>query len=308
MSGRYASDLEPGASAVSAGKLQAQLRSGRQDIVSVMHKPDFLVTWLVPLVVFTAVILLYTLGFMKIPSVCICVSVMLLFAGGVMVGSVRLRGRIWVPLGVTLLTATATASALGLYIYDQYSVFPMFYQNAATYKDVVASMPSAAVSDGGMLVFNSDTSVDASKAVGYVTEYGTIYCIAPLHDANTSLTRVEFWAVGIGCCTESGTFECDQVGDPSAHSGIRVWDNEGWFGDANHDSFVKARKKVEATYGMLSASGALYVHWVKEDNLGMLSTEYRNKMIVALVFFILAYLVASAVLAFTLYKPRGPPP
>jgi len=301
--------LRPDPGQATAGKPQSRLQAGRVDLRAVLGKPDFIVTWLVPFVVFAGVILLYTLGFMNIPSICVATSVMLFFAGGLLC-ILRSRGHIWLPLGVALLTADAAASGLGLYVYDQYSVFPMFYQNARTYRDVLSSMPSAAVEDGGKLVFNSGTSVDTGRAIGYVTEAGTIYCIAPLRDANNSLTRVEFWAVGIDCCAERGTFECDQVSDSAAHAGIRVWDNGGWFGDASVDSYARARRKAEATFGMLSSGGALYVRWVREDNLDMLAGEYRNRMIVGLVFSILTYLIASAVLAFALYRPRraGSPP
>jgi len=291
-------------SAKAAAKPQAS--SAITDLRGMVRKPDFMVTWLFPLFCFAVVLLLYTLHFMHGAGICVALSIMLFFTGSVMV-SMRNRGHIWLPLGVTLLTADVCGTGLGLYVYDEYAVFPKFYENSRTYRDVLPSLPAAAVEDGGKIVFSPDARVDVARAVGYVTEAGVAYCAAPLRDT-TPTARVEFWAVGMGCCAEQGTFECDQVADTAAHAGIRVFDNDGWFSNSNLDYYDKARQKAEATFGMLSSGRALYVRWVREDNLDMLAKHYQSRMIACMVVFIVLYGFASSALAWTLYKPRGSPP
>jgi len=275
-------------------------RKAGMDMVSkLFREPVFLILWLVPFASYLFLTLLYSYGFLAVPSVCIIFSVI---AGIVSLFFVAFRATnaSFLPLGMTICIAGIVGTVLGLFVYDSYAVFPMFYSNTRLYSNVVPSQPSAAVSDAGTLVFSSESRVDTEHSVSYITEQGYTYCVAPVRD--TSGTKhVEFWATGIGCCGDAGDFYCDASADPSAHGGIVVFDNTGIFENARRDYYEKARKKAEASFGLLSSEEPMYVRWVKEDNLSMLSRYYRDKAVASIIIVSFVYLAASFGIAFALY-------
>mmetsp|Transcript_45056 Transcript_45056/g.96699 ORF Transcript_45056/g.96699 Transcript_45056/m.96699 type:complete len:320 (-) Transcript_45056:14-973(-) len=273
---------------------------------AIAKKPDFLVTWLLPWAIFTGNLLLYAYGFMQLPALCITLTVALCF-GGLALVSMASKGHLWLPLGVTMLVATVTSVVAGLYIYDAFTCQPAFYRNARLYRNVVASEPAMAVADAGKLTFTNEASIDVNRSVAYISESGFVYCIAPIRD-NTVMPQVEFWAVGVGCCNNAmGDFACDAAGDPTAKAGIRIFDNSGWFQDSRKDFYRLARQKAEATYSMVSAPSPLYVRWVREDQLDMLSNFYTLRAVGNLLTFIFMYFVAAGILSFALYKERRRP-
>lgn len=270
----------------------------------VVGKPDFQVSWLGPFGVYAFLSLMFAYGFMQVPSLCVLLAVLAATASVFLV-VIRHRGHVWLPLGVGCLVATIAGGTTGLFVYDQYSCFPAFYTNSRIYTNVVPSQPSLAVADAGKITFTSETSVGTNHSVGYVSETGRTYCIAPVGDqAETRL--VQFWAVGVDCCGPLGDFVCDQAADSSALAGIRIFDNAGLFYDSNKDFYIKARRKAEAAYALVSAPEPMYVRWVREDNLDMLSNFYRDKAVSVLFFFFLVDIVVSAALAFAMYTPRKP--
>jgi len=245
---------------------------------------------------------MYSYSFMLLPSVC-CLLSAAAASASLFLLAIRKRGHVWLPLGAGCLLASLAGSVAGLYIYDQYACFPAFYENSRIYTNVVPSQPSGAVADAGKITFSTETSVDTNHSVGFVSEQGQTYCVAPVRDkSNAGL--IEFWAVGMGCCDSLGGFACDQSTDTSARAGIRVFDNSGFFYDSRKDFYMKARKKAEAAFGFVSAELPMYVRWVREDNLDMLSDQYRTKAFGVVFLFLVFYLAASAGLAMATYSPR----
>jgi len=254
--------------------------------------------------VFLFLLLFYTYGFMALPSICILLSLNFLLIG-VLLWALRARVHVFLNLGMLMPVAVIAGSVLGLYTYDVYAIFPMFYAHARVYTDVVSSQPFAAVADAGKLMFTSTSLVDRNFSVGYITERGSTYCVAPVRD-NLMPPRVEFWAVGVECCDPQGNFWCDDSRDGKASSGIVVFDNNGIFSTSRYVNYEKARKKAEATFGLISAQKPGYVRWVKADSLNAASDEYRTKAVLSLCGWSFLYILVSGIMAFAIFKPRIP--
>lgn len=276
--------------------------SNRSPLGRILRNEQFLTVWLVPFFVFVATLLLWTYGFMNNYYLCGAWTVLGLVASGIMILNSG-AGPCYAPVGVACLPALVIGSVLGLFLYDTYAIFPNFYAHTRKYTNVVPSEPSAAVADAGKIVFTSESFLDTAHAVSFVGETGIEYCVAPVND-NNNLTRIEFWAAGLDCCGPQGEFACDAAADGGAHSGIVVFDNNGYFQEARHDYYDRARMKAESTFNLQSVERPLFVRWVREANLDMLSTHYRN-MAVAMWFGLgWAYLVLSAVFAYNTYPAR----
>jgi len=133
----------------------------------------------------------------------------------------------------------------------------------------VAATPAGARSDAATLAFASvngtldHSSVDISRSVGFKDTH--LYCVAPILSPDTAgadFPRVNYWAVGMDCCSKSGTFSCDSSRDYSAGYGVVQLAGGFPCPSCNVDSFQKAIAKAESTYGLVSAPDALLVRWV----------------------------------------------
>lgn len=289
---------QPSSAATGWNKLKRSISPG----LAVLTNSAFLAIWVPQILVFTFLLIFYTYGFMALPSICVLLSAFcLMVAGSLTIFSKQ--ANVLLPLSMMLPIAVIAGSIFGLYTYDVYAIYPMFYANARTYADVVPSQSSAAVSDAGKLIFSSSSYVDTSLSVGYVTERGNTYCAAPVVDPSQQ-KQMQFWAVGINCCSEAGEFTCDSAEDKKATAGVVVFDNVGFFSSSSFDEYTKAKKKAEAYYGLFSTAYPTYVRWVTDDNLDMLSNEYRLKTFGALVAWFFLYGIISAGIAYLLYKPK----
>jgi len=261
----------------------------------------FLILWLVPSSVFIFFCLLYTFAFLAVPSVCILAS--LLFGlGSLILLLARKRGPLFLPLAMASALAIGSGTFFGLYVFDQFSIFPSFYANSRLYTNVVPSQPSAAVADAGKLVFTRESFVDTQRSVSYVTERGYTYCAAPVRDSSNA-KQIEFWAVGIGCCSD-GEFYCDASGERRARAGIAVFDNIGFFAASRRDNYEKARRKAESAYAIASSKDPMYIRWVREDNLDMLSRQYAAKAAIFLTVVCFAHVLLFLVLTALLHRPK----
>lgn len=265
------------------------------------NRKRFLIAWLVPFFVFVATSLIWTYAFFSAASFCVLWSLL-----GASISCILIVTPLkpWTrPTGIGCLLAFIFASVVGLYLYDSFAIFPKFYGNTRKYTNVVPAEPAGAVADAGKIVFTRESYVDVTQSIGYIMEDGVTYCAAPIRDGS-GIERMEFWAVGVGCCSAKGEFYCDAAGDSSAHSGIVVFDNNGYFNEARFDYYEKARRKAEAEYSLQSVFMPVYVRWVKESNLDMLSNQYRDKAILFQVIFCVLWLGISAALAIFLLRSR----
>jgi uncharacterized protein (DUF2237 family) len=171
--------------------------------------------------------------------------------------------------------------------------------------------PAAARVDASSVSFaNTSTlvSVDATRASGF--RRGDIYCAAPILDpdaTNAETIRVNYWAIGINCCDDFGSFTCDAAREGGGNIGV-VMLNKGLPGDGEHANYFRwAAEKSAGAYKMVSAPAALYVRYVKDR--GVVNTEYTLRgiwvlletgMLGLLFFYALGWLVD--------YKGWGKPP
>lgn len=274
-------------------------------VLQVLRRKEFWYLWTPQYLIFVSLLFLYTYGFMSSPSICILSSIILMMSSGVL-WVIRSEAKMLLPLSMILPIAVIAGSIGGLYTYDVYAVYPSFYSNARVYADVVPSQPSAAVADAGKLVFSGASFVDGNHSTSYTTERGNIFCVAPIMDPSQG-PKVEFWAVGINCCSMTGTtreFTCDAAKDKDAHGGIVVFDNNNFFAHSRFDEYSSARKKAEATFSLQSTPEPTYVRWVKEDNLDMLTHEYETKTVCTLLAWIFLYALLSAGLVFAINRPK----
>jgi len=267
-------------------------------IRAALETSAFLRAWLVPCVVYLLLVLLYACVFMQAPLVCGFFS-FVAFVATLGCALCYARGPAMLPLSLSLFVATVMGTLFGLYCYDSYSIYPMFYGNARTYDNVVASEPAAAVADAGKVVFTSESYVSTREAAGYVTESGNMYCVAPVRDSATAKT-IEFWAAGVDCCEGLGTFTCDSAADSEAHAGAVIFDGLDAFTTSRRSYYQKARAKAVAEYALLSPAEPLYVRWVETSNLNVLSTQYKVQAVIFVVVSSAVFAGAFAALAFVM--------
>jgi len=231
-------------------------------------------------ILFCATLTFWTYGYLKHPALCISWTLMIWVLCAVLVAyhSLAHAGTLIVPIAVCCLVASMGGSVLGLYCYDTFAIYPLFYNNARSYTNVVASEPSQGVSDAGKLIFNVGSKVDVDKSTGYIAQNGDIYCVAPVRD-RFEQPRIEFWAAGINCCSPIGNFHCDASRDATANGGVVVFDTNGYFSDARYPFYQLAREKAEAEFFLQSVGQPLYVRWVQLDDLNYLHDYYHKRAV-----------------------------
>lgn len=132
-----------------------------------------------------------------------------------------------------------------------------------------AGTPAGSRADAAVLHFNdvsgttNGTSVDDSRAIGYKDV--NFYCVAPILSpdvADATLIRVNYWAVGINCCQELGSFTCDDSRDSRGSYGVVMLQDGFPCPGCNANQFRAAVTKAESVHGLVSVPDALFVRWV----------------------------------------------
>lgn len=136
------------------------------------------------------------------------------------------------------------------------------YSGSREFTDVLPTEPAAAHADAGKITFASVAMVDTTKSVGY--KKGDTYCVAPIMEPSSG-QRVEFWAVGMNCCSGRNDFRCGDVGSPAVKSGVVLmdWDTNSLL-PTQHEYYLKAVKEAEAAFDLVSASEPLLLFWTKD--------------------------------------------
>jgi|Transcript_20232 hypothetical protein len=258
-------------------------------------------------VAFFVVLWLFTYDYMKAPMTCIGFDVMLVALASMAIiweftAASGITTVTLIPISVGWIVVVFVATFLGLYNYDTYSVFPQYYDNSRRYSNVVADEPSAAISDAGKITFNPQTRVDSSKSAGLISEYGTLYCVAPVYAA-AQQPRIEYWAAGIDCCSPAGDFTCDAANNPKAGGGVVVFDNNGWFSPSRFDYYQKARAKAEATWSLQSVGNPIYIRWVETDDLNYLHNYYAARAVWLIIISSIIAFFVSGLYAYAMWKP-----
>lgn len=184
---------------------------------------------------------------------------------------------------------------------------PYWWLRTGRHTIASAATPAAAVRDAAILNFtvpshelmSNKSLVDHSKSAGF--RDGHVYCVAPILNADlaaASYALVNYWAVGIDCCENVGSFTCDASRDYQGGFGIVMLDAGFPCPGCHKEEFAAAIKKAEYEHGLVSADGALYVRWV-QDGAAFTKWEYVNAVVVLVVvavvfFFVFLILGVSA--------------
>mmetsp|Transcript_63333 Transcript_63333/g.151091 ORF Transcript_63333/g.151091 Transcript_63333/m.151091 type:complete len:512 (+) Transcript_63333:111-1646(+) len=113
--------------------------------------------------------------------------------------------------------------------------------------------------------------------------------------AAATLSRIEYWAVGINCCDEIGNFRC--TGDEDFNSGVGYVLLDGGYPcpGCNKELFQKAVQKAEAAHGLVSAPGALKVQWMISASAYQTWVGWR----------VVLFVITASMLAFIVIAPLG---
>lgn len=177
-----------------------------------------------------------------------------------------------------------------------------------------AGTPAPARSDAAVINFatvkngTAWTSVDATRAAGY--RHGDIYCAAPILDPKVALgdiMRVEFWAIGINCCDDFGSFTCDASREfPGGGTGVVMKEGGMPCIGCHAEQFRLAAAKAAGVNRMVSAPGALFVRYVSSSK--SIENLYLGKCVFSLFWSLLLGMLIFGVLGFIVnYKGFGKP-
>lgn len=101
--------------------------------------------------------------------------------------------------------------------------------------------------DAGRIHFTEGVHVDPSKSMGFRNK--DTYCVAPITGGSATDNNYDFWAVGTNCCfgSSGASYHCGEYNNPSAHSGLRLMDDE------KRSYFRLAVEQAAAAYNINSA-------------------------------------------------------
>jgi hypothetical protein len=153
--------------------------------------------------------------------------------------------------------------------------------------------------DAGSVTFTNETRVDTNKAMGFKNM--DTYCVAPITVPGTKPAVYDFWAVGLNCCSSSGTskganFRCDNTKSRTAHSGLRLMTS------VDRPFYRLAVQQAEVAYN-IKAAHPLFFTWVQDADAKMYTWKtdaYQNFFKGMFGYFVLqAFLTATATIAFS---------
>lgn len=175
-------------------------------------------------------------------------------------------------------------------------------ESGRAYNNVSGATEALSVKDAATLHFwdrkiqAPSALVDGNKAVGFVDD--DLYCVAPVlsrSQIEAPVTWVQFWAVGINCCTKRGSFTCDDALQYGASHAVVPPGNSTGIAGARRELFEKAVKEAEGTHKVQSAPGAMLIRWV--DDTGKLKDDMWSSSVWVCVLFSLIVLIGTSVLA-----------
>merc|ERR1719414_2271295 len=75
--------------------------------------------------------------------------------------------------------------------------------------------------DAGKIYFRHEAVVDVNRSASF--KLHDLYCVAPIVNPKCQGScGMDFWAVGVNCCSESTGFRCGEYNNPKAKSGLRM--------------------------------------------------------------------------------------
>jgi len=151
------------------------------------------------------------------------------------------------------LLAVAIGLMSGRFNYQRNVAKYWAYEGQRDYSNVLPTEPALLHLDAGVIDFSPGSFVAAAKGVGY--HNGHTYCVAPIVNSE-SQTLIQYWAVGVDCCKQRGSFTCSEAADPNVHSGLVTLDAD------LQKQYQKAAREASAALGLSSSPDALFLQWV----------------------------------------------
>jgi len=180
-------------------------------------------------------------------------------------------------------------------------------QTGQRFSNSTADSPALSRLDAAVVGFEagSATSVDFERSAGY--KDGHIYCAAPVLDPLTISSGpilVNYWAVGVDCCQDVGSFTCDDARLSADASAVVMVDKGFPCPTCNVPEFVAAVRKAESTHNLASANEALYIRWAQDPNR-MQRSFLKESMTFVVIVAIIAFFVFLLLGAFAWYYGIG---
>lgn len=185
--------------------------------------------------------------------------------------AISMRHGAFFVLGLCCLLCTLAGVFFGKFAWGTYTRQVYWMQSGRAYTNVTGATQAFSVTDAATLQFWNATEkapsaiVDGTKAVGFVDD--NLYCVAPIlskSQINAPVTWVQFWAVGINCCTKRGSFTCDSALEYAAANGIAPPKNSTPVPGGTREIFEMAVREAEGAHNVQSAPGAMMIRWVAD--------------------------------------------
>jgi len=149
----------------------------------------------------------------------------------------------------------------------------------------------SSVMDAGRVIFVNGARVDTTRTMSFRNH--ETYCVAPIIVPNRTMTRYDFWAVGLNCCNgASDSFQCNDVADPRARTGLRL------MRDLERPFYRLAVKQAEVAYD-IDAIHPIFFQWQLDPMRTINSyqkqgfTNFVNGAVIYLVVQLMLVLIAT---------------
>lgn len=216
-------------------------------------------------------------------------------------------------IGVLCSLATLFGLCVGLSVYYSTMIYYYSYFDMGKYTNVAASQSPAEFLDAGMLLFTSDTRLDLTRAVGYRSvKEGRTMCVAPVVDNADPQAPVNFFAVGINCCEERQSFNCDSAQDSQARSGLLMLQPDMLVSDSmewavNPDGLDAFKEAIRLSQTTADADKVRFLRWVRDpvDETDQFWYQGFHKCGLSCLWYLIVNTVAAIYLG-VYKKPRKP--
>jgi hypothetical protein len=138
-----------------------------------------------------------------------------------------------------------------------------------TYTAISPTDKASAHADGGIIEFADGANLMPDQSVGLKIG-GRVYCAAPIVGSDTS-AKVQFFAIGEGCCAARGSFQCDDVASGAARGGIVMHEPiEGpishrlFAPDSRRPDYMKAAMASMVLSNQQMAPQPVFLRWVEK--------------------------------------------
>mmetsp|Transcript_56072 Transcript_56072/g.103773 ORF Transcript_56072/g.103773 Transcript_56072/m.103773 type:complete len:333 (+) Transcript_56072:90-1088(+) len=136
-------------------------------------------------------------------------------------------GTWYIFLGVTMLAAWVAGLLLGRYNFEHNTRSVYRLEDLGTYTEVDPNrLRGMMMQDAGRVEFVEHALPVKNLSMGFVN--GNAWCVAPfVYGGTPTPATYDFWAVGKNCCSgQQADFHCGQFGNPYAHGGLRLLNDD----------------------------------------------------------------------------------